>query len=322
MEPIPGLSGSVLVTRDGSVLTELAQGPADTGTGAACTARTRFQLCSVSKQFAAAAALLLVESGQLDLAEPVARWLPAARSSAWQCITLHHLLSHTSGLGHWSDVPGLDPSQLPAAAERLALILQAPLRSEPGATMRYSSPGFMLVGHIVARASGQPYPDFVAGHILSPLGLTCTSIGGVPADGPVARGYLAGQPVPPWDLDTMGGTGDIWSTAGDLTRFTAALHGGALVSAGSLAAMRTPHAPLPADQAGDPQFSSGGYGYGMFTGDFGGHPAYYHPGDNPGYRSFVAWIPDLAASVVLLVNDEDTDVDNLIGQLIQVALRS
>ena len=60
----------------------------------------------------------------------------------------------------------------------------------------------------------------------------------------------------------------------------------------------------------------------MFTGDFGGHAAYYHPGDNPGYRSFVAWIPDLAASVVMLVNDEDTDVDNLIGQLIQVALSS
>jgi hypothetical protein len=60
----------------------------------------------------------------------------------------------------------------------------------------------------------------------------------------------------------------------------------------------------------------------MFTGDFGGHAAYYHPGGNQGYRSFVAWIPDLAASVVMLVNDEDVNIDNLIGQLIQVALRS
>jgi CubicO group peptidase (beta-lactamase class C family) len=321
MQPLQGLSGSVLVTRDGSVLSELAQGAADTGTAAACTAQTRFQLCSVSKQFAAAAALLLVDSGHLDLAEPVARWLPAG-PQVWQRITLHQLLSHTSGLGHWSEVPGLDPSQSLSSAEQLTLIQQAPLRSEPGATWHYSSPGFLLVGHIVAQASGQPYPDFVAGHILSPLGLACTSLGGVPSGGPVARGYLAGRPVPAWDLDTMGGTGDIWSTAGDLTRFTAALHDGALVSAGSLRAMRTPHAPLPADQAGDPQFSARGYGYGMFTGDFGGHAAYYHPGDNPGYRSFVAWIPDLAASVVMLVNDEDTDVDNLIGQLIQVALSS
>jgi CubicO group peptidase (beta-lactamase class C family) len=321
MQPVQGLSGSVLVTRDGSVLTELAQGLADTGTGAACTAQTRFQLCSVSKQFTAAAALLLVDSGHLDLAEPVARWLPAA-PPIWQRITLHQLLSHTSGLGHWSDVPGLDPSKSLSSAEQLTLVQQAPLRSEPGAIWHYSSPGFLLAGHIVAQASGQPYPDFVAAHILSPLGLTCTSVGGVPSGGPVARGYLAGRPVPSWDLDTMGGTGDIWSTAGDLTRFTAALHDGALVSPGSLRAMRTPHAPLPADPAGDPQFSARGYGYGMFTGDFGGHPAYYHPGDNPGYRSFVAWIPDLAASVVMLVNDEDTDIDNLIKQLIQVALRS
>jgi hypothetical protein len=100
------------------------------------------------------------------------------------------------------------------------------------------------------------------------------------------------------------------------------LHGGALVSAGSLRAMRTPHAPLPADQAGDPRFSARGCGHAMFTGDFGGHAVYYHPGDNPGYRSFAAWIPDLAASVVMLVNDEDTDIDNLIGQLIQLALSS
>jgi len=311
----------VLVTRDGSVLTELAQGTADIDTGTPCTAQTRFQLCSVSKQFAAAAALLLVDSGHLDLAEPVARWLPAG-PSAWQRITLHQLLSHTSGLGHWSEVPGLDPAQSRSSAQQVALILQAPLRSEPGTTMHYSSPGFLLVGHIVAQVSGQPYPDFVTGRILSPLGLTGTSVGGVPSGAPVARGYLAGRPVPAWDLDTMGGTGDIWSTAGDLTRFTVALHGGGLVGSGSLRAMRTPHAPLPADQAGDPQFSAGGYGYGMFSGDVGGHPAYYHPGDNPGYRSFVAWIPDLAASVVMLVNDEDTDVDNLIGQLIQVALKS
>jgi CubicO group peptidase (beta-lactamase class C family) len=321
MKPIQGLAGSVMVTRDGSVLTELAQGPADISTGTACTARTRFQLCSVSKQFTAAATLLLADSGHLDLAEPVARWLPAG-PPIWQRITLHQLLSHTSGLGHWSDVPGLDPSQSLSSAEQLALIQRAPLRSEPGVTWRYSSPGFLLAGHIAAQASGQPYPDFVAARILSPLGLTCTSVGGVPSGGPVARGYLAGRPVPSWDLDTMGGTGAIWSTAGDLTRFTAALHGGALVSPGSLAAMRTPHAPLPADEAGDPQFSARGYGYGMFTGDFGGHAAYYHPGDNPGYRSFVAWIPDLAASVVMLVNDEDVNIDNLIGQLIQVALRS
>jgi hypothetical protein len=67
----------------------------------------------------------------------------------------------------------------------------------------------------------------------------------------------------------------------------------------------------------NPRLSDRGARQGMFTGDFGGHAAHYHPGDNPGHRSFAAWIPDLAASVVMLVNDEDTDIDNLIGQLIQ-----
>jgi CubicO group peptidase (beta-lactamase class C family) len=84
MRQIQGLTGSALVTRAGSVRAEFAHGPADIETGTECTAQTRFQLCSVSKQFAAAAALLLVESGQLDLAEPVARWLPFTRPAASQ----------------------------------------------------------------------------------------------------------------------------------------------------------------------------------------------------------------------------------------------
>jgi hypothetical protein len=58
----------------------------------------------------------------------------------------------------------------------------------------------------------------------------------------------------------------------------------------------------------------------MFTGHFGGHPAYYHPGDNPGYKSFAAWIPDRAASIAILVNDEDVSIEDLMSQLLPAAL--
>jgi CubicO group peptidase (beta-lactamase class C family) len=77
----------------------------------------------------------------------------------------------------------------------------------------------------VEQASGQPYARFLAERILSPLGLAATTVGGRP-DRLAARGHRDGQPVPPFDLDTMAGTGDIWSTAADVTRFTAALHRG------------------------------------------------------------------------------------------------
>jgi CubicO group peptidase (beta-lactamase class C family) len=126
-----GLLGAAMTTKAGSVRAELAAGPADIEAGTECTTGTRFQLCSVSKQFAAAATMLLVESGHLDLSEPVARWLPAP-APQWQRVTLHHLLSHTAGIGHWHEVPGLDPAQPMSTSERLALIQAAPLRSEPG----------------------------------------------------------------------------------------------------------------------------------------------------------------------------------------------
>jgi len=314
---VEGLRGTAMVTKGGSVVADLAGGLADVDAGVPCRSGTRFQLCSVSKQFAAAAVMLLVESGQLDLREPIDRWLPEGPRQ-WRQVTLHHLLSHTAGIPHWLEGPGLDPAEPVRISERLEIIQATPLRTEPGAQWHYSSPGFVLAGFIVEQASGQPYPQFLAERILSPLQLTRTTAGGAP--GAAARGYKDGQPVAAWDLDAMPGTGDIWSTAGDLTRFTAALHGGQLLAASSLRAMCTAHAPLHDEDGGEPRLTTTGYGYGMFTGTFAGHPAWYHPGDNPGYQSFACWIPDRAASIVILVNDEAASITGLLRQLLPAAL--
>ena len=81
--------------------------------------------------------------------------------------------------------------------DRLALIQQAPLLTEPGTQWRYSSPGYLLAGLIVERASGRPYPDFLTERILSPLGLTSTTAGGAPTGAVTARGYRNGEPVVP-----------------------------------------------------------------------------------------------------------------------------
>jgi CubicO group peptidase (beta-lactamase class C family) len=315
---VDDLAGIAMVTKRGSVVADLAGGLADVEAGVPCTPETCFQVCSVSKQFVAAAVMLLVESGQVDLAEPVDRWLVGAPPQ-WRKITLHHLLSHTGGVPHWREAPGLDPAESIPIGERVENVLAAPLRSEPGEQWHYSSPGFLLVGVIVERAGGQPYREFLAERILSPLGLTHTTLGGTPAV--AAKGYRDGRPVPPWDLNAMAGTGDIWSTAGDLTRFTTALHSGELVSAESLDAMCTAHAHLDDDDEGEPRLTTTGYGYGMYTGVFDGHPAQYHPGDNPGYQSLACWLPDHEASIVILVNDEGTaSITSLLRQLLPLAL--
>jgi CubicO group peptidase (beta-lactamase class C family) len=317
MGPAEDLRGTAVVTGGGSARLDLAAGLADVEADVPCAPGTRFQLCSVSKQFVAAAAMLLVESGRVDMHDPVDRWLGQGHPQ-WRQVTLHHLLSHTAGIPHWLEAPGLDPAEPVSISERLEIIQATSLRGRPGAQWHYSSPGFLLAASIVERASGQPYPEFLAERIMSPLELTQTTMGGVPPG--AARGYNDGQPVAPWNLDVMPGTGDIWSTAGDLTRFTVALHSGELIAASSLRAMRTAHATLSDDDDGEPRLVTTGYGYGIFTGTFAGHTAYYHPGDNPGHQSIACWIPDRAASIVILANDEAASITGLLRQLLPAAL--
>jgi CubicO group peptidase (beta-lactamase class C family) len=207
------------------------------------------------------------------------------------------------------------PSALPSSSRRRC-------SPTPGTSWHYSSPGYLLAGHIVAQASGQPYADFVTGQILVPLGLTSTSAGGLPAGAAAARGYRNGQPVTPWPLDTMPGTGDICSTVGNLARFTAAVHSGSLIRQQRFAqAMITPHATLPDGQGTSDGWMTGdGYGYGQFIGHIAGHTAYFHPGDNPGYQSLAVWLPGQAACAVILTNDEGADTEALLRQLIPAAL--
>ena len=298
-------------------MVDLAGGLTVVETGVSCTAGTRFQICSVSKQFTAAAVMLLVESGRVDLNEPVDRWMPEAPPQ-WRQVTLHQLLSHTAGVPHWLEAPDLDPADPMSLGQRVEIIQNTPLRTEPGADWHYSSPGFVLAGCIVERASGCPYHDFLAERILSRLQLSHTSLG-APPDG-AARGYRNAQPVTPFDLSAMCGSGDVWSTAGDLTRFTAALHGGELISSTSLRTMCTAHASLDDDDDEEPRLTTTGYGYGMFIGIFAGHAVLFHPGDNPGYQSLACWIPDQSASIVILANDEAVSITGLLRRLLPAAL--
>lgn len=274
------MRGAACVIRDGA--------PA----GPQCESDTRYQIASVSKQFAAVAVLKL----GLPLDEPITHWFPDAPET-WSAITLHHLLNHTSGIGHWSDIPGFVPSEAMDLDRRLALFQHAPLLSSPGLAYRYSSPAYLLVGDIVGRAIGRPYTSFLESAILEPLGLASTNTGPPPSGADVARGHRAGEPVPPWDLASMPGPGDIWSTAADLARFTWALHTGAVLPDDAYRAMITPSPVAP-------------YGYGMQLGTLAGRPARYHTGDNPGFRSLAAWFPDESVALAVLSNDEVTDIDH------------
>jgi CubicO group peptidase (beta-lactamase class C family) len=112
------MRGAALLQRGTADLFAVAAGPAGTEPGSECSLSTRFQIASVTKQFTAAAVLLLADRGVLSPADPVHRWLDDC-PAAWHPITLHHLLSHTAGLVHWPQLPGLDVTHAVHASEKL-----------------------------------------------------------------------------------------------------------------------------------------------------------------------------------------------------------
>jgi CubicO group peptidase (beta-lactamase class C family) len=314
---MPGgdVSGVRLVTRRGSKATASCSGLADIAARRPWTRRTRSQVASISKQFAAVVALNLVDRGVLALEDPVTSVLTECPAH-WQGVTVQQLLTHTSGMGHWCERPGFDPAQALAPSERLPLLLQAPLITSPGAQWRYSSPGYIVLSAVLRRAGQTRYSRLVAEHIIEPLALSDTTVGQAWAVG-AALGYKSGAPVTPWELHTMPGTGDIWSSADDIARFVTAVHQGGLLPEG---VQRTLHAVTvdvgPGNESGPVRVT--GYGLGHFVGTVNGRFAYLHPGDNPGYVSLAAWVPATQTAAVVLSNEETDNVDQAVAEMLEL----
>jgi CubicO group peptidase (beta-lactamase class C family) len=314
-----GFGGAVAVTLAGLRLPAGATGAADERTGAPCVIESCFRACSVGKQFVAVAALLLAEDGLLDLHAPIGRYLPGAAQcpADWRALTTHQLLTHTAGFGHWREVAGFDPLNPYTPDEIIARRARRPLLSKPGAEYAYSGVDYLLASRIVERVSGQDYGDFTAERIFAPLGMRGTRTGAA-APGPAAVGHIVGRPVDSDGLAGIPGTGDLWTTVGDLARFARALARDELLGAASRELMCTAHIPLPAADASFGEIT--GYGYGYVVGTVDGRRMHYHTGDIPGYRSMYVSIPSLDASIVVLSNREEADAVGLAGRLWRTVL--
>ena len=297
---------SVLIRRGDHTLTET--------TSAGCTPATRFQIASVSKQFTAAAVLLLAERGLLSLDDRIGRRLGGCPPE-WRDITLHHLLTHTSGLGHWDDYPMIDLARRVEPAELRDTFHRVPPLFAPGAGWHYSSPAYVLLAHVVQDAAGRSFQDFLADEICTPLGMTGTFAGSPGHRTDIARGHdRDGQPFGSWDLDVVNaGAGDVWSTTADLVTWIDGLRAGRLLGARSRELMLSEQAPT--GQGGD----ATGYGYGWFVGSVGGHAWFHHSGDNAGFIAFVACLPELDCRIVML-NNSDVYDPGMIEELVAVAL--
>jgi CubicO group peptidase (beta-lactamase class C family) len=312
-------NGAVLTARDGAPLDTSCEGLADRARGLQWSAHTPSQVASISKQFAAAVALLLADQGVVGLDDPVRRHLPIAPSQ-WEDVSLRQLMTHTAGVSHWSELAAFVPSAPMHAAERLAGLLDGPLVARPGSEWRYSSPGYIVLAGALAAASGRPYAELARELIVDRLGLQATTIGEPPGDA-AAAGYRDGEPVAPWELHTMPGTGDVWSSASDLLRFVTALHTGALLPSSQQDVFRELHVPLPPKAAEPRSIHTVAYGCGHFLGTVHGDEARLHPGDNPGYLALAAWLPSTQTAVVALSNDEASDIEAIVADAVSASRR-
>jgi CubicO group peptidase (beta-lactamase class C family) len=299
------LNGAVLVRRHGQTVLERAYGAADRASGRPNTPETIYQIASISKQFTAAAILLLQEVGALSIHERLQTWAPGG-PAGWEAITLHHLLTHTSGIGHWQDLPEVNLFA-PTTRERLLdSIRRHPLKFAPGAWWAYSSPAYALLAHIVEEVTGEPYASFLQRRLFQPLGMASAGAGNQPPHPDrQALGYAGADRSPSVELDTvLLGAGDIWATTGDLARWDAALVAPGLLSVASLLAMFSPHVATPEGFVGAPAMA---YGYGWVIGELDGRRLRFHTGDNAGFRAINLCLPDDDTIIILLSNDEIDD---------------
>jgi CubicO group peptidase (beta-lactamase class C family) len=294
---------SVLVLRDGEPLLRRSYGMADLEAQVAATPRTNYRLASVTKQFTAAAILLLAEDGKLSLDDPLRKWLPSL-PAATDPITLRHVLTHSSGLVDYEEVMAPDATAQVHDIDVLHLLeIQDRLYFAPGTDYRYSNSGYSLLALVVGKASGKDFATFLHERIFQPLGMTHTVAyeSGISTVDDRAYGYslVDGKWARTDQSPTSAvlGDGGIYSSIDDLAKWDAALYDDRLLGDASRKDAFTLHTPIHDEADVD------GYGYGWRVHG----EVLWHSGETIGFRNVIVRWPRRHLTVVVLTNRNDPE---------------
>jgi CubicO group peptidase (beta-lactamase class C family) len=300
-------SGIVYVARDAKPVYARAFGLANKSWNAPNRIDTRFNLASITKMFTAVAVAQLVEQGKLSYTDTVGKLLPDYPNKEVAAkVTVHHLLSHTSGMiggrALVEKVPN-PPMTLRTIDEMAKLFVSEPLSFPPGQQFDYSNAGFILLGKIIERVSGQTYYDYVRDHIFRPAGMTSTDFIALDSNPRnIATGFKDGPNGTRldniFDLGVIGSpAGGAYSTGADLTRFQQALVAGKLLS-------KPAREKLWTGVTEEPERNSE-YGYGAEIAQYNGARIVGHGGGWQGITNRFEMYPDLGYTVVILSNYDD-----------------
>jgi CubicO group peptidase (beta-lactamase class C family) len=295
-----GFSGSVLVAREGRVLLSNGYGEADRDKKIPNTAKTKFRIASITKQFTAMAVLLLQARGKLNVQDRVCSYISNC-PTAWETITLHHLLTHTSGLPNYYTSPDWVFFQATpmAPSDITAHFMDKSLDFQPGEKWNYSNSGYVLLGTIIEQVSGMTYGAFIKENILDPLMMADT--GYLDDIEGLAVGYATENTTTPANFEDMSGlyaSGGMYSTVGDLYLWDQALYTDKLIPRDLRDKIFTSYAMMT-------DGSGWGYGYGWTVGVLANHRMVGHPGRIEGFSSLNTYYPDDKVVVIVLSNQRD-----------------
>ena len=303
--------GTVLVARGDSVVFDRAYGAANLEFGIPNRTETRFRIGSITKQFTAAAVLLLEERGKLRVEDRINAHIPDP-PAAWDSITIFQLLTHTSGIPNLTDFPEY-PQVRPfavAPAKLVAMLAKKPLDFAPGARASYSNSGYDVLWYMIEQVSGEPYQQFIQENFLTPLGMKDTGYEAGPAVvANRASGYVQGalgwENAPFVHMTVLYAAAGFYSTTGDLLKWERGLFSGRVLRAESLRKMTTA-------QAGD-------YGFGFIVDTVSGHRRVSHAGKLEGFSSDLIYYPDEQIFVAVLGNTAGTAPEGMARDLGEIA---
>jgi len=312
----PGLV--VLIAKGDTVLFREARGQAQIELGVPLATDQVFRIASITKIFTAATVLKLAEQRRLSLDDKLAKYFPEIASA--DRITLRQLLNHTAGVSDTAKnpQPGFMRRDIDTATH-VAEIAKRDPAFEPGTRWAYSNAGYILLGAVIEKVTGQPWHEAMRQLLLEPAGLAHIRYGDGAAliPGRVA-GYSTDNPAHRVENASFisssvpAAAGGLVATADDLLRWMRALAGGHMISAKSFRAMTTPAQPIesPAHR----------YGLGMYLWRVRNSDMVGHTGQINGFASALAYLPKEDVTVVVLANDDEFDARTMARRFAAIAL--
>ena len=338
----PGLAA--VVKKDGQVIFEQGYGVRKLGTAEKIDAETNFRLASVTKEFTAMAIMLLVKDGKVRYDQRLTEIFPEFPAYG-KHITVRNLLTHTGGLPdyeelmdreektngpRWSAEHQIQDDEVLALLER-----QTEGKFAPGTSWTYSNSGYVVLGLIVAKASGMPYRDFLQQRIFDPAGMKHSVVyqKGKNEISQRANGTSkdAGKLVETDQSSTSAtlGDGGVYSNLHDMAKWDEALQKHTLLSAAEMAPALTPakladgsetHWPRKRDDNNLAPGKPVSYGFGWFLDPLNGHPRMWHAGDTMGFRTVIQRFTKDGLTIVILCNRADFNPDECADKIATVLL--